>query len=67
MRIDEARPYVVDKLKYALNPSSIAVVGASRYPTKVGNKVVSELLKWGYQGKIYPINPRADKVLGLKA
>lgn len=67
MRIDEARPYVVDNLKYALNPSSIAVVGASRYPTKVGNKVVSELLEWGYQGRIYPVNPRADQVLGLKA
>lgn len=47
MRIEKAREYVVDNLKYALNPSSIAVVGASRYPTKVGNKVVSELLEWG--------------------
>lgn len=67
MRVDSARPYVVERLKYALNPSSIAVVGASRYPTKVGNKVVSELLEWGYKGKIYPVNPRADKVLGIKA
>ena len=67
MKIMEARPYVVEKLKYALNPRSIAVVGASRYPSKVGNKVVYELQKWGYKGKIYPINPRADTVLGLKA
>lgn len=67
MRIEKAREYVVDNLKYALNPSSIAVVGASRYPTKVGNKVVSELLEWGYTGKVYPVNPRADQVLGLKA
>ena len=67
MEIKEARPYVVESLKYALNPSSIAVVGASRYPTKVGNKVVYELQKWGYQGKIFPVNPRADEVLGLKA
>ena len=66
MEIKEARPYVVESLKYALNPSSIAVVGASRYPTKVGNKVVYELQKWGYQGKIFPVNPRADEVLGLK-
>ena len=35
MRIDKARDYVVDNLQYALNPSSIAVVGASRYP-KIG-------------------------------
>ena len=67
MKIMEARPYVVEKLKYALNPRSIAVVGASRYPSKVGNKVVYELQKWGYKGKIYPVNPRADTVLGLKA
>ena len=65
MKIEKARPYVVKNLKYALNPSSIAVVGASRYPTKVGNKVIYELVKWGYKGKIYPVNPRADKILGF--
>lgn len=67
MKINEARGYVVKNLKYALNPRSIAVVGASRYPSKVGNKVVYELQQWGYKGKIYPVNPRADEVLGLKA
>ena len=66
MKINETREYVVNNLKYALNPSSIAVVGASRYNSKVGNKVVYELMKWGYKGKIYPVNPRADKILGLK-
>ncbi len=67
MKISEARPYVVERLKYALNPRSIAVVGASRYPTKVGNKVVAELMEWGYKGTIYPVNPRAKEVLGLQA
>ena len=67
MKISEARPYVVERLKYALNPRSIAVVGASRYPTKVGNKVVAELMEWGYAGTIYPVNPRAREVLGLKS
>ena len=67
MKISEARPYVVERLKYALNPRSIAVVGASRYPTKVGNKVVAELMEWGYGGTIYPVNPRAREVLGLKS
>ena len=41
MKITEARPYVVKNLKYALNPSSIAVVGASRYPNKDGNAVIA--------------------------
>ncbi|HHV07776.1 MAG TPA: acetyl-CoA synthetase [Firmicutes bacterium] len=67
MRIDAPRQYVVDSLKYALNPASIAVVGASRYKAKVGYKVIEGLNKWGYKGKIFPVNPRADKVHGLKA
>ena len=67
MRIETPRKYVVEKLKYALNPSSIAVVGASRYKNKVGYKVIEGLMKWGYKGTIYPVNPRADKVFGLKA
>lgn len=67
MKIDAPRKYVVDNLKYALSPSSIAVVGASRYDGKVGFKVIEGLKKWGYKGTIYPVNPRADKVHGLKA
>ena len=67
MKIDAPRKYVTDNLKYALDPGSIAVVGASRYPNKVGYKVIEGLQKWGYDGKIYPVNPRADKVAGLKA
>ncbi len=67
MKIDKPRQYVVDNLKYVLNPSSIAVVGASRYPVKVGYKAVEGLLTWGYKGKIYPVNPRADEIQGFKA
>lgn len=67
MKIDAPRKYVVDNLKYALNPSSIAVVGASRNPNKVGYKVIQGLQKWGYKGVIYPVNPRAEDIAGLKA
>lgn len=67
MKIDAPRKYVVDQLKYVFNPSSIAVVGASRYDGKVGYKVIEGLVKWGYKGKIFPVNPRANKVHGLKA
>jgi len=67
MKIDAPRQYVIDNLKYALNPASIAVVGASRYEAKVGYKVIEGLNKWGYKGKIFPVNPRADKVHGFKA
>lgn len=67
MLIEEARQYVVDQLPYALNPKSIAVVGSSRLDGKVGYKVIEGLQKWGYNGKIYPVNPRANEVQGLKA
>jgi acetyltransferase len=49
------------------NPKSIAVIGASRKPGTIGNKVVENLIEGGYQGKIYPVNPGADEILGLKA
>ncbi len=64
--VKHPREYVVDKLQYALNPKTIAVVGASRYSTKVGYKVVDGLLTWGYKGKIYPVNPRQIKLPDLQ-
>jgi acyl-CoA synthetase (NDP forming) len=67
MKLKQPRQYVLDNLKYALNPASIAVVGASRYPVKVGYKVIEGLRAWGYKGKIYPVNPRTDEIQGLKA
>ena len=47
-------------------PKSIAVIGASRTPGKVGYDVVANLLNSDYSGTIYPVNPRADEVQGLE-
>ena len=49
-----------------LRPKTIAVVGASSTPGKIGYSVLSNLLKSKYEGKIYPINPSAGEILGLK-
>jgi acetyl coenzyme A synthetase (ADP forming)-like protein len=49
------------------SPKSVAVVGASKTPGKLGYIAIENLLKIGYQGKIYPVNPKVDEVLGLKA
>jgi acetyltransferase len=46
-------------------PRSVAVIGASREPGKVGHDVLRNLIQYGYPGKIYPINPKAQEVLGL--
>jgi acetate---CoA ligase (ADP-forming) len=49
-----------------LQPKSIALVGASTTPGKIGYSVLDNLIKSNYQGKIYPINPQASEILGLK-
>ena len=53
----------IDKM---LRPKSVAVVGASATPGKIGYTVIKNLLKDGYQGKIYPINQKESEILGLK-
>ncbi|TFG28898.1 CoA-binding protein [Candidatus Thorarchaeota archaeon] len=49
------------------HPRSIAVIGASSTKGKLGNDVMRNLIDSGYERRIYPINPRADEVLGYKA
>jgi acetyl coenzyme A synthetase (ADP forming)-like protein len=48
------------------NPNSIAVIGASRSPGKVGREIVRNLRDAGFKGQIIPVNPFADQILGLK-
>ncbi len=55
-----------DVLTGLLRPKSVAIVGASTTPGKIGHTVVKNLIESGYQGGIYPINPSADEILGLK-
>jgi acetate---CoA ligase (ADP-forming) len=55
-------PNIVD----VLYPNSIAVIGASKDPTKRGFRSIERLIKDGYTGKIYPVNPREPEILGLK-
>jgi acetyltransferase len=52
-------------LNNLLQPKSVAIVGASAQPGKIGYTVIENLLKGGYQGKIYPINPTATEILNL--
>jgi acyl-CoA synthetase (NDP forming) len=57
----------VNSLKPFFEPESVAVIGASRVPGKGGYNIIENLLRLGYQGRIYPVNPRAKKILGLAA
>lgn len=56
-----------DVLTGLLRPKSIAVIGASATPGKIGHTVVKNLIEGGYEGKIYPINPSVDEILGYTA
>lgn len=49
------------------NPRSIAVIGASATPGKVGHAVTDNLLKHGFKGRVIPINPKGGEILGLRA
>jgi acetyltransferase len=48
-------------------PRSVAVIGAGREPGKLGHDVLNNLLQYGYKGQVYPVNPKADEILGLKS
>lgn len=50
-----------------IKPRSVAVVGASRDIKKIGAQIVQNLIKAGYKGTIYPLNPKAETVQGIKA
>ncbi len=47
-------------------PKSIAVIGASRRPESVGGSLFSNLLYSRYQGILYPVNPNAESILGVR-
>jgi acetyltransferase len=53
-------------LETLLYPQSVAVIGASRSPEKVGYAVLANLVNGGFKGAIVPVNPGADEILGLK-
>ncbi len=46
---------------------SVALVGASRSEVSVSGAVMRNILEGGYKGEVYPVNPKADRVMGLKA
>lgn len=53
-------------LEAFFKPKSVAVVGASSDPKKPGHTALKNLVSMGYQGKVFPINPREDSILGFR-
>ena len=46
-------------------PHSVAVIGASNNPDKIGYAIVKNILNSGYRGEVYPVNPTESEVLSL--
>ncbi len=63
--ISRTRPNRED-METFFTPKSVALVGASSSPGKIGNSILDSLANYDYKGKIYPINPKADKIFGRK-
>lgn len=56
-----------DTLRYAFDPRSVAIVGASDDPNKIGGRPIHYMLKYGYRGTILPINPKRPSIQGVPA
>ena len=63
--ISKAKPNKESMEKF-FTPKSVALVGASATPGKIGNSVLDALGKQDYKGKVYPINPKQKSILGIK-
>ncbi|AEH22735.1 acetyl coenzyme A synthetase (ADP forming), alpha domain protein [Thermodesulfobacterium geofontis OPF15] len=53
-------------LDFIFKPNSIAVIGASEDEKKIGHVVFRNLVKQGFEGKVYPVNPKREEILGIK-
>jgi len=57
---------LIARLKLIFEPRSIAFLGATNNPMKWGFRIFANIVFGGYQGKLYPINPTKDEILGRK-
>ena len=53
-------------LNFLFEPKHIAVIGASRSPQKIGFAILDNIIKSGFPGDIYPVNPHEDEIAGYK-
>ena len=53
-------------IRYLFEPRSVAVIGASADPKKIGHSILKNIISGGYRGAVYPVNPKADEILGIK-
>ena len=64
--LERERASTITSLKSFLTPRSIAVIGASRRPGSIGNKLFHNILEEDFKGIVYPVNPNAESVASVK-
>jgi acetate---CoA ligase (ADP-forming) len=57
----------MNSLDAIFSPQSVAVIGASSTPGKVGHDIFENILRGGYTGTLYPVNPKAKSILSVRA
>jgi len=57
----------MSNLKTLLEPKSVAIIGAGEREGSLGRTLVVNMLGAGFKGKLYPINPKYEKILGVQA
>jgi acetyltransferase len=48
------------------NPESVAIIGASKNPASINHNLIANLVNLGYEGRIFPVNPKVKEILGIK-
>ena len=55
-----------ENMEQFFTPKTIALVGASSTPGKIGNSILGNLVNYNFKGKVYPVNPKTNKIFGQK-
>ena len=61
------RTAIIASLQPIVNPKSVAIIGAARYPGTIGNLLMRCILQSGFSGIVYPVNPNTEAVLSVKS
>ncbi len=57
----------IQELDRLFNPSSLAVIGASKYEQKGGGYLLKGIIRSGFKGRLYPVNPKESEIMGLRS
>ncbi len=66
-RFRPSRQEILAAMNRIMKPDTVAVIGASAEEGKIGNSVMKNLINGGYEGRICPIHPKAEEIMGRKA